>query len=60
MPSTALRQDGSRRDAVDDAEELAEQARRTHLRFLESMDRVNRAIQGTNDLEQIQAMFGRY
>ena len=53
MPSTALRQDGSHRDAVDDAEHLAEEARRTHLRFLESMDRVNRAIQGTNDLEQM-------
>jgi PAS domain S-box-containing protein len=53
MSSSALRQDGSHRDAVNDAEQLAEEARRTHLRFLESMDRVNRAIQGTNDLEQM-------
>ena len=34
---------------------LAEEERRAHLWFLESMDRVNRAIQGTNDLE---AMMG--
>jgi PAS domain S-box-containing protein len=53
MHSTALRQDGSHRNAVEDAEQLAEEARRTHLRFLESMDRVNRAIQETNDLEQM-------
>src|SRR5215468_10243781 len=31
----------------------AEEERRTHLWFLESMDKVNRAIQGTNDLEQM-------
>src|SRR5712664_1233410 len=31
----------------------AEQERQAHLRFLESMDRINRAIQGTNDLEQM-------
>ena len=31
----------------------AEEERRAHLRFLESMDRVNRAIQGTNDIEQM-------
>jgi PAS domain S-box-containing protein len=31
----------------------AEQERQAHLWFLESMDRVNRAIQGTNDLEQM-------
>ncbi|MEA2659933.1 MAG: hypothetical protein QOF64_2539, partial [Candidatus Binatota bacterium] len=31
----------------------AEEERRAHLWFLESMDRVNRAIQGTNDLEQM-------
>jgi|GEM_PF-1351809 len=31
----------------------AEQERQVHLWFLESMDRVNRAIQGTNDLEQM-------
>ncbi len=31
----------------------AEQERLAHLRFVESMDRVNRAIQGTNDLEQM-------
>ncbi len=29
----------------------AEEAHLAHLRFFESMDRVNRAIQGTNDLE---------
>ncbi|MCL4553364.1 MAG: PocR ligand-binding domain-containing protein, partial [Candidatus Marsarchaeota archaeon] len=31
----------------------AEQERLAHLRFFESMDRVNRAIQGANDLEQM-------
>src|SRR6266478_5651604 len=31
----------------------AEEERQAHLGFLESMDRVNRAIQGTNDLEQM-------
>ncbi|MEW5958276.1 MAG: PAS domain S-box protein [Chloroflexota bacterium] len=31
----------------------AEQERLAHLRFMESMDRINRAIQGTNDLEQM-------
>ncbi|MEW6400753.1 MAG: PAS domain S-box protein, partial [Chloroflexota bacterium] len=31
----------------------AEQERVAYLRFLESMDRVNRAIQGTNDLDQM-------
>jgi PAS domain S-box-containing protein len=31
----------------------AEEERRAHLWFLESMDKVNRAIQGTNDLEQM-------
>ncbi len=31
----------------------AEQERLAHLHFFESMDRVNRAIQGTNDLEQM-------
>jgi PAS domain S-box-containing protein len=31
----------------------AEQERLTHLWFLESMDQVNRAIQGTNDLDQM-------
>lgn len=30
-----------------------EAERQTHLWFLESMDRVNRAMQGTNDLEQM-------
>ncbi|MBN1830154.1 MAG: PAS domain S-box protein [Deltaproteobacteria bacterium] len=39
---------------VDIAErKRAEQERLAHLRFLESMDRINRAIQGTNDLEQM-------
>ncbi|HTR57192.1 MAG TPA: PAS domain S-box protein, partial [Casimicrobiaceae bacterium] len=32
---------------------LAEEERRAHLRFLESMDRVNRAMQGANDLERM-------
>ena len=32
---------------------LAEEERRAHLRFLESMDRINRAMQGTNDLERM-------
>jgi transcriptional regulator with GAF, ATPase, and Fis domain len=31
----------------------AEEEHHAHLSFLESMDRVNRAIQGTNDLEQM-------
>jgi PAS domain S-box-containing protein len=31
----------------------AEEERREHLWFLESMDRVNRAMQGTNDLERL-------
>lgn len=31
----------------------AEEERQAHLRFFESMDRVNRAMQGTNDLEQV-------
>jgi len=31
----------------------AEEERQTHLWFLESMDQINRAIQGTNDLEQM-------
>ena len=31
----------------------AEEERQAHLWFLESMDRVNRAMQGTNDLEQM-------
>ncbi len=32
---------------------LAEQAHRNHLNFLESLDRVNLAIQGSKDLEQM-------
>jgi PAS domain S-box-containing protein len=42
--------------ASKDAEEALLQAaeeRHAHLWFLESLDRVNRAIQGTNDLEQM-------
>lgn len=31
----------------------AEEERRAHVWFLESMDRVNRAMQGTNDVEQM-------
>ena len=31
----------------------AEEERQAHLGFLESMDQVNRAIQGTNDIEQM-------
>jgi len=31
----------------------AEIERQSHLQFLESMDQINRAIQGTNDLEQM-------
>jgi PAS domain S-box-containing protein len=31
----------------------AEEERQAHLWFLESMDQINRAIQGTNDLEQM-------
>ena len=32
---------------------LAEEEHRAHLWFLESMDRINRAIQATNDLERM-------
>jgi len=32
---------------------LAEEERQTHLWFFESMDQVNRAVQGTDDLEQM-------
>jgi PAS domain S-box-containing protein len=40
--------------AIDVTErKQAEQERQAHLLFLESMDQVNRAIQGTNDLEQM-------
>jgi PAS domain S-box-containing protein len=35
------------------ARKCAEQERLAHLRFLESMDRINRAMQGTNDLERM-------
>jgi len=38
-------------DATD--RKRAEEERQAHLWFLESMDQVNRAIQGTNDLEQM-------
>ena len=31
----------------------SEDERRTHLRFLQAMDRVNRAIQGTNDRDRV-------
>jgi two-component system, sensor histidine kinase and response regulator len=41
--------------AVEDISDRkrAEEERQAHLWFFESMDRVNRAIQGTNDLEQM-------
>ncbi len=32
---------------------MAEEERQTHLWFLESLDKVNRTIQGTNDLDQM-------
>ena len=35
------------------ARKRAEQERLAHFRFVESMDKVNRAIQGANDLEQM-------
>jgi PAS domain S-box-containing protein len=35
------------------ARKHAEEERQAHLWFFESMDRINRAIQGTNDLEQM-------
>ena len=35
------------------AQKQAEAARKSYLWFLESMDKINRAIQGTNDLEQL-------
>src|SRR5258708_38909775 len=40
--------------AMDVTERMrAEEERQAHLWFLESMDRGNRAIHGTNDLEQM-------
>ncbi len=42
---------GSNRDITD--RKQAEQERRDHLHFLESMDQINRAMQGTDDLEQM-------
>jgi PAS domain S-box-containing protein len=40
--------------AIDVTErKQAEEERQAHVWFLESMDKVNRAIQGTNDLEQM-------
>jgi PAS domain S-box-containing protein len=38
---------------ITDHEHTAEEERRAHLWFLESIDSVNRAIQSTNDLEQM-------
>jgi len=36
-----------------------EEARLSHVRFLESMDQVNRFIQGANDIEQLMSdIFG--
>ena len=35
------------------AQKKAEEDRHAHLWFLESMDRINRAMQGTNDVEQM-------
>jgi PAS domain S-box-containing protein len=35
------------------ARRAAEEAHRAHLWFLESMDRINRAMQGTNDVERM-------
>jgi PAS domain S-box-containing protein len=42
---------GTSMDVTD--RKLAEQERQDHLWFFESMDRVNRAMHGTNDLEQM-------
>jgi PAS domain S-box-containing protein len=42
---------GVNRDITD--RKRAEEMHRAHLRFLESMDQVNRAIQATDDLEQM-------
>src|SRR5258708_7507345 len=38
---------------LTDQEQTAQEERRAHMWFLESIDSVNRAIQGTNDLEQM-------
>jgi PAS domain S-box-containing protein len=46
-----LRIDGVVSDVTE--RKRAEEERQAHLWFLESMDRVNRAIQGTSDLEQM-------
>ncbi|MBI3411063.1 MAG: PAS domain S-box protein [Planctomycetes bacterium] len=46
-----LRIDGAVSDITERKHVEAE--RQAHLRFLESMDHVNRAMQGTNDLEQM-------
>jgi len=35
------------------AQKRSEEERRAHVRFLESMDRINHAMQGTSDLEQM-------
>ncbi|MBI5950675.1 MAG: PAS domain S-box protein [Chloroflexi bacterium] len=42
---------GISRDITE--QKLAEKERIAHLRFLESMERINRIMQGTNDLEQL-------
>jgi PAS domain S-box-containing protein len=45
--------DVTERKQLDDERRRAEEERRALLWFFESMDRINRAIQGTNDLEQM-------
>lgn len=47
--------DGSFLGIVRDATERKqmEEERQTHLRFFEHMDQINRAMQGSNDLEQV-------
>jgi PAS domain S-box-containing protein len=45
--------DVTERKHLDDERERLLAGERAHLWFFESMDRINRAIQGTNDLEQM-------
>jgi PAS domain S-box-containing protein len=46
-------EDGGAHERFRDLVNSVEQERHDYLGFLESLDRINRAIQGTNDLEQM-------
>ncbi|MGD9010308.1 MAG: ATP-binding protein [Desulfobacteraceae bacterium] len=49
----ALAENEKRYNQLLSSQKTAEQERMEHLHFLESMGRINRAIQATNDLEQM-------